>query len=257
MKTAVICLSKKGYELGQTIKASLKQSETDIYFPEKLGDLSSCKTIAYPYPLSGLVSDIFNRYDSLVFIMALGIVIREISPYINSKNEDPAVITIDESANFCISTLGGHEAGANNLAKIIAQITGAEPVITTASENSEIVIGIGLKKDKTKQEIKSAILNALNKKNLKVEKVKKILTIDIKSSDCELKEACNELALPLVFVSKDQINALENNYESSDFVLKTLGVKGVCQPAALIGSENKQIIMKKTTFDGITIAIAR
>jgi cobalt-precorrin 5A hydrolase len=257
LKTAIICLSEDGYKLSQIIKSGLKQRQTGIFVPEKISDSALNKDFTFTYPLSDLVSKIFNDYDSLVFIMALGIVIRVIAPFINNKSEDPAVITLDESAKYCISTLGGHEAGANKLTKEIAEITGASPVITTASEGNGIVIGIGLKKNKSKEEIKNAILSALNKKNLNINEVKKILTIDIKKSDQELKKACFELSVPLYFVSKKQINSMDAVYETSDFVDKNIGVKAVSQPAALIGSDNKQIIMERTAYNGITIAIAR
>lgn len=47
--------------------------------------------------------------------MASGILIRSIAPLIKSKVCGPAILNIDENANFVISTFSGHLGGANKL----------------------------------------------------------------------------------------------------------------------------------------------
>lgn len=256
MRIAVFVLGKEGYSLACKINGGYEK--TEIYAPLKIAKTINEKNIIFfDEPLSKKVSKIFNDYEILIFVMALGIVVRVIAPLINNKESDPAILTLDEGGRFCISTLGGHEAGANKLAKEISALTDTEPVVTTASETSDIVLGIGLRKNKTKQEIREAIESALQKKNLPLSNVKQILSIDIKKSDKSLAEACKELSLPLCFVSKHQIEELDFDFNGSDFVDNSIGVKAVCEPAALIGSNNKQLIMNKTAYGGITIAIAR
>jgi cobalt-precorrin 5A hydrolase/precorrin-3B C17-methyltransferase len=72
----------------------------------------------------------------LVFIMAAGIVVRTIAPYLSGKRTDPAVVVLDEKGRHAVSLLGGHEAGANALAGEIAHLCGGAAVITTASDVS-------------------------------------------------------------------------------------------------------------------------
>ena len=76
----------------------------------------------------------FQDYDALVFVMAMGIVVRTIAPLIRSKDKDPAVIVLDQNGTFVISLLSGHLGGANYLTKRIAAAIQAQPVITTATD---------------------------------------------------------------------------------------------------------------------------
>jgi cobalamin biosynthesis protein CbiG len=70
--------------------------------------------------------------------MAAGIVVRELAPLLGSKHSDPAVVVVDARGTFAVSLLGGHEGGANRLAREVAGITGGQAVITTASDGQGI-----------------------------------------------------------------------------------------------------------------------
>jgi cobalt-precorrin 5A hydrolase len=84
--------------------------------------------------LGDLFPEIWSRHSALVCIMATGIVVRQIAPLVRHKTIDPAVVVMDERGHFVISLLSGHIGGANRLAKVVAGLTGGQPVITTASD---------------------------------------------------------------------------------------------------------------------------
>lgn len=130
MKIAIIAVTKKGLEKSHEIKSKI---ECDIYTLEKLkkeGD----KLIKIS--LSKTYMEIYRKYDAFIFVTSTGIAVRIISPYIESKEKDPAVLVVDQEGNFVISLLSGHLGGANNLTNRISKILNSIPVITTASDIS-------------------------------------------------------------------------------------------------------------------------
>ncbi len=82
------------------------------------------------------VGDQWNDFDAFIFIGAMGICVRTIAPYMKDKHTDPAVVCIDSMGKHVVSVLSGHVGGANDLTKEVAAILGANPVITTQSDNA-------------------------------------------------------------------------------------------------------------------------
>ncbi|MDA3892523.1 MAG: cobalt-precorrin 5A hydrolase [Salinivirgaceae bacterium] len=84
--------------------------------------------------LKEFCGEAFQKHDALIFIMASGIVVRSIAPWLKNKVSDPAVVVIDDKGRNVISLLSGHLGGANELSLKIAELISANPVITTASD---------------------------------------------------------------------------------------------------------------------------
>ncbi|MDF2923311.1 MAG: Cobalamin biosynthesis protein CbiG [Paenibacillaceae bacterium] len=87
-------------------------------------------------PLTRWTADAFATARAVVFVGASGIAVRSIAPYLKSKETDPAVIVVDDNGRFAIPLVSGHIGGANRLAREIARVLGAVPVITTATDGS-------------------------------------------------------------------------------------------------------------------------
>jgi cobalt-precorrin 5A hydrolase len=125
MKTAVIAITKHGQAIARKlegdryISAKFRTEEPASYFDK---------------PIKELTAEIWPQYEALVYVVSLGAVVRTIAPYLKDKHVDPAVIVVDDKAQYAISVLSGHVGGANDLTEKIALILGAKAVITTASD---------------------------------------------------------------------------------------------------------------------------
>lgn len=133
MKYAVISVSAEGAQLGLRLKEALKG---DITLYEHR-ECASGAVANYFKKTITLTSEIFEKYDGLIYIMAAGIVVRSIAAHVVSKASDPAVLCMDECGKHCISLLSGHLGGANKLTREVAAAIGAIPVITTATDMHE------------------------------------------------------------------------------------------------------------------------
>ena len=88
----------------------------------------------YTGALKDFIGTYWQTHAAIIGIMASGILVRSIAPWITSKYADPAVVVVDGAARFAISLLSGHEGGANRLTEQVGEMLGAIPVITTGSE---------------------------------------------------------------------------------------------------------------------------
>lgn len=84
--------------------------------------------------LTAAVQDRFHGFAGHIFIMAAGIVVRAVAPVLKDKTVDPAVVVVDDGGRFAVSLISGHIGGANRLAARVADVLGATPVITTATD---------------------------------------------------------------------------------------------------------------------------
>ncbi|MBO5293489.1 MAG: cobalamin biosynthesis protein [Lachnospiraceae bacterium] len=89
-----------------------------------------------------------EQKNALLFIGACGIAVRAIAPHVTDKLHDSPVLVMDEKGQYVIPILSGHVGGANELALWIAGSTGAEPVITTATDvNGAFAVDLFAKKN--------------------------------------------------------------------------------------------------------------
>ncbi|MDW0147470.1 MAG: cobalamin biosynthesis protein [Nitrososphaeraceae archaeon] len=135
-KVAIVCITKNGINISKRIKEKIPLAST--YALSKHKD-SSDGIIWFEKNTKIMIEEIFKEYDSIICIFSLGAVIRLISNLLVDKKTDPAVIVIDDKANFVISALSGHLGGANSLSKHIADILNSTAVITTAADVNETI----------------------------------------------------------------------------------------------------------------------
>ncbi|MGW0141767.1 precorrin-3B C(17)-methyltransferase [Streptomyces calvus] len=92
------------------------------------------RTRVYEGPVPDAVRSAFAECEQLVCFLATGAVVRLVAPLLAGKTSDPGVVCVDEGGRFAVSLLGGHGGGANDLAREVAGLLDAEPVVTTATD---------------------------------------------------------------------------------------------------------------------------
>ena len=253
MKTAIITLSQKGLVLAQKLKESMIAA--DIFVHSDVVADSSVQTFDR---VIAITDQIFASYQGIIYIMPTGVVVRAIAPKIQSKLTDPAVVAIDVAGRFAISLLSGHEGKANDLALDVANILGAEPVISTTTEAEKThIIGIGCRKDAKSCDIIEAITQGVRNASIAVEDVRLLASADIKSHEAGLLEASHKLNIPLRFISSDQIRNTRRDFKCHQFVQKKVNLPAVAEPAALLAGTRTTIVLPRIVHNHVTVAIAK
>ncbi|MBN0044103.1 precorrin-3B C(17)-methyltransferase [Streptomyces actuosus] len=92
------------------------------------------RTRVYEGPVADAVRRAFTECEELVCFLATGAVVRLVAPLLVGKTTDAGVVCVDEAARYAVPVLGGHGGGANDLARAVGEVLGAEPVVTTATD---------------------------------------------------------------------------------------------------------------------------
>ena len=133
MKIAMISFTGNGRRLERSLAHELEKEGHQVLQAVKCKELESDKD-AVKCSAGEWTGEQFRTRDVLIFIGAVQIAVRLIASFIGSKTTDPAVLVLDEKGQYCIPILSGHIGGANEMAERIAEMAGALPVITTATD---------------------------------------------------------------------------------------------------------------------------
>ena len=133
MRLICFVLNENSLALALKIRRDSAENIT-IMVPAKLKTAKAAADIKFYADLHTAVAAAFASYDGIIFIMAVGIVVRTIADLVQDKLHDPAVVVFDECGKHGISLLSGHVGGANALTERLCLTVDAEPVITTATD---------------------------------------------------------------------------------------------------------------------------
>ena len=347
---AIWVITPNGLKLAGNIGRKL--TEADIYVSDTI-DRPRYRHIVFQR-LSRELAEKFDQHSGHIFIMSTGIVVRMIAPLIEHKTKDPAVVVVDDGGHFAISLLAGHLGGANELTRQTADIIGARPVITTATDVNQLpavdvlaqekklvienpaaiktvnmailkgetiyvhdphgllrnrlpqaeprnfealskdlqkdrqlsgninkpavfiddvqldlptstlvlrpaslAAGIGCNRNTPADEIKALLEAVLATAGLSALSLKCLASIDVKADEAGLIALSRELDLPLVLFKRPELNRVINIENPSTVVEKHVGVKSVCEAAAILAARNGTLIVPKQKTRNVTVAIAR
>ena len=118
-----------------------------------------------------------------------------------------------------------------------------------------LVLGIGCSRGVKAHEIREAVdetfrLNSLSQKSISV-----VASIDLKKDEAGLLEFINSNHYGFVTFTRDQLSAVKVP-SPSRMVQDSVGTPSVAEASAIFGSGNGELIVSKTIFPKVTIAVA-
>ena len=103
--------------------------------------ISDSSTLSLGQQIEGLgkslpidfLKNYWQKNNKLIFVGAIGAVVRLVSPFVQSKENDPAIIVLDSKAKNVITLLGGHKQGGDAFANELGASLEARVVCTSDS----------------------------------------------------------------------------------------------------------------------------
>ncbi len=236
--------------MGDTMRLALVCFEKDRKLMERILDYLNQKYQIEFFTYSKGIWKKLMDYDCIIAYMPLGVVIRGVSPLLDNKWVDPAIVVMDKPLLHAIPILGGHHGG-NEIATYLEGI-GLKPIITTAMEfSSGYSIGIGFRKDVDTEYIIAAIEKSLAEINSDLDQIRVISTTENKRD--EAIQVAENLKKPVQFVEKQNINTMDIRETKATII----GLKNVAEACAIYSSNTGELVLPKKVFGGVTVAIAR
>jgi cobalt-precorrin 5A hydrolase len=130
----------------------------------------------------------------------------------------------------------------------------AGPDVSVLLKKGEYTMGIGCRKGIKKEEVTAAVQQALLTSNIAVEDVFALATTIKKRDESGLLDAIASLPAGLIFLDDETINAQAAQSPSKAV---RIGLAGVAEPCALAIAKRKELVMAKTAYGRVTVAIAR
>jgi len=82
-----------------------------------------------------------------------------------------------------------------------------------------------------------------------------LASIDVKSNESAILQLAERRSWDLRFYTAEELSAVPGEFESSEFVRRTVGVDNVCERAAL--AQGGCLLLGKQAGNGVTVALAQ
>ena len=116
-----------------------------------------------------------------------------------------------------------------------------------------VVLGIGCKKNYSQESMESNVINTLKEFNIDKRAIKSIGTVEIKKEEKAIINLSEKLQVSMKIFTIDEIRKVQYEFEGSDFVEKTIGVRSVSEPCVKL--QNGKNISGKLKLNGMTLSL--
>ncbi|RXJ70129.1 cobalamin biosynthesis protein CbiG [Halarcobacter ebronensis] len=136
LNIAIVSINQPSLDSASKLLEYLSDFNVDIY--GKKGLKHNLKNFQSYEKIDTVLENGWKKYDAIICILAMGIVVRKIAPLLKSKASDPAIIVMSMDLSKIVPLLSGHIGGANELSDLIAsRIDGCLNFISTATDQTK------------------------------------------------------------------------------------------------------------------------
>ncbi|RXJ78808.1 cobalamin biosynthesis protein CbiG [Arcobacter sp. F155] len=211
LKIALVSINQPSLNSACKLLDYLEDFEVDVYGKKDLEhNLKNLKTYE---KIDTVLEDGWKKYDAIICILAMGIVVRKIAPLLESKATDPAIIVMSMDLTKVIPLLSGHIGGANELSDLLAsRLPNCMNFVSTATDQTN-TFAFDMFAKKNNLEIENLkclakISNSLlNKKEVEVKTYESIFeTIPNKTNLKRVDEQSSELCVNITPFTDDNLS---------------------------------------------------
>jgi len=117
-------------------------------------------------------------------------------------------------------------------------------------------VGIGCNRGTSLATLHGFLKEVFTAEELSLNAVFTLATTEVKQDETGLLDLADNLGLPIKFYDKNQLNSVDTIETPSKMVEKHLGVKSVCEAAAILAAGRGRLIVTKKKNKDVTIAVA-
>ncbi|MCG8637633.1 MAG: cobalamin biosynthesis protein, partial [Desulfobacterales bacterium] len=117
-------------------------------------------------------------------------------------------------------------------------------------------VGVGCNRNTPAEDILDFLKLTFKKGGLNLEAVSTFATTDVKADEDGILALGKTLDRPIKFYERDRLNSVETIENPSEMAEKYLGVKSVCEAAAILGAQRGTLIVTKQKTKDVTLAVA-
>lgn len=117
----------------------------------------------------------------------------------------------------------------------------------------DLVLGIGCRRNTDYEKLYDFVSSSLKEYNLDIRAVAVIVSVEVKKDEDGIIKLAEKINCSFNTFTREEIHTVQDKYDKSEFVFKTLGVTGVCEPCVDLAEAD--VIISKLKKDGMTLAI--
>lgn len=120
-----------------------------------------------------------------------------------------------------------------------------------------LAVGMGCNRGTPAEEMRALLRLTLERFGLSPLSLLTLASVDLKQDEAGLLSLAESLGIPLVFFDRETLKQVSAVPTPSAMVEKHIGVKSVCEAAAILAAESGRLIVPKQRTKNVTAAVAR